>query len=232
MKYNNTLQGRFISRPNRFIAQVEIDGNAKTVHVKNTGRCKELLLPNSRVILEKSDSPNRKTAFDLIAVYKKGLGWVNIDSQLPNKLMGEWLDSRPYPFSDICFIKPECKYGDSRIDFYLEGNGRKVFIEVKGCTLEINGTGYFPDAPTLRGVKHLNELSKAASEGYECYIAFVITMPKVSVVLPNTETHAEFGAALSKAAREGVKILYLPCEVSPNEVKIAAASVTCSAETV
>lgn len=220
MQYNHTVEGKFLSRPNRFVALVEIDGKEETVHVKNTGRCKELLLPESRVILEYCNHPNRKTKYDLIAVYKQNLGWVNIDSQLPNKVVKEWLESAPDLFSNITYLKPEYVYGQSRLDFYLECGERKIFIEVKGCTLEIESMGYFPDAPTERGVKHLRELTKAQQEGYECYIAFAITMPKVTHVLPNVETHAEFGTALEEAKNHGVKILYLPCHTEPNQVEI------------
>jgi len=220
MKYKNIQTARFISRPNRFVANVNIDGKTETVHVKNTGRCKELLLLDSQVILEKSDNPNRKTKYDLIAVYKENLGLVNIDSQAPNRIVKEWLENKPYVFSDVTFIKPEYTYGKSRVDFYLECGKRKILIEVKGCTLEIDGTGYFPDAPTERGVKHLNELAGAAEQGYECYIAFAITMPNVTKVLPNVETHKEFGDALENAVNHGVKVLYLPCKVEEDSLEI------------
>lgn len=220
MIYSNTVKGIFISRPNRFVAQVLIDGDEETVHVKNTGRCKELLIPGAEVILARSGNPTRKTGYDLIAVYKKSLGWVNIDSQAPNVLVKEWLESGRSIFKDISLMKPECKFGNSRVDFYLECGSRKIFIEVKGCTLEIEGNGYFPDAPTERGVKHLRELAEAAKEGYECYIAFVIAMPKVTEVYPNMDTHPEFGAALEEAKAAGVNVLYLPCEVEPDRISI------------
>lgn len=220
MKYKNIQSAVFISRPNRFIANVDINGTVETVHVKNTGRCRELLLPDSRVILEKSDNPDRKTKFDLIAVYKDNLGLVNIDSQAPNKVVKEWLESKPALFSDMTLLKPEYTYGKSRVDFYLECGERKILIEVKGCTLEIDGVGYFPDAPTERGVKHLNELANAVKQGYECYIAFAVTMPKVTEVLPNIETHKEFGGALDNAVKNGVKVLYLPCEVNEDSLEI------------
>lgn len=220
MIYSNTVKGIFISRPNRFVAQVLIDGDEETVHVKNTGRCKELLIPGAEVILARSGNPTRKTGYDLIAVYKKSLGWVNIDSQAPNVLVKEWLESGRSMFRDISLIKPECRFGNSRVDFYLECGSRKIFIEVKGCTLEIEGNGYFPDAPTERGVKHLRELAEAAKEGYECYIAFVIAMPKVSEVYPNNNTHPEFGAALEEAKAAGVNVLCLPCEVEPDRISI------------
>ena len=152
MKYQNTIKGRFLERPNRFIAYVDVEGNTETVHVKNTGRCKELLLPGREVVLEISDNPNRKTKYDLIAVYKKGLGWVNIDSQAPNAVVKEWLESDQSGFEGITFLKPEYNFGNSRVDFYLECGQRKILMEVKGCTLEIDKIGYFPDAPTERGV--------------------------------------------------------------------------------
>lgn len=220
MKYNNTELATFIERPNRFIAKVDVNGKTETVHVKNTGRCRELLIPGRKVILEKSDNPDRKTKYDLIAVYKENLGLVNIDSQAPNKVVKEWLESKPEIFPDITFLKPEYTYGKSRVDFYLECDNRKILIEVKGCTLEIDGTGYFPDAPTERGVKHLNELAEASKLGYECYIAFAITMPEVTKVLPNYKTHREFGEALDYAVKQGVKVLYLPCEVKETSLEV------------
>ena len=224
MRYENTTTGRFIDRPNRFIAHVEIGGVVETVHVKNTGRCRELLLPGAEVTLAVSDNPSRKTKYDLISVYKQGLGWVNIDSQAPNAVVKEWLESGPQVFPNITMLKPEYSYGDSRVDFYLESGRQKIFIEVKGCTLEIDGIGYFPDAPTDRGVKHLHELMKATKEGYECFIAFVIAMPRVSKVLPNRTTHQEFGEALDAAVKAGVRILYLPCNVTPDELAIQGCS--------
>ena len=202
------------------MAQVEVNGKTETVHVKNTGRCKELLLPKSDVILDKSDNPNRKTQYDLIAVYKKELGLVNIDSQAPNQAVKEWLQDRPAPFEDAELIKPEYTYGKSRVDFYMECPTRKILMEVKGCTLEIDGIGYFPDAPTERGVKHLRELASAVKKGYECYIAFVIAMPNVRRVLPNMTTHPEFGRALAEATASGVKVLYMICDVQPDSLSI------------
>lgn len=150
MKYRYTIKARFVSRPNRFVAKVELDGQCETVHVKNTGRCKELLLPGAEVILAASDNLQRKTKYDLIAVKKETLGWVNIDSQAPNKVVREWLESCPDIFPDMTYIKPEYVFGDSRIDFYIKCGERKILMEVKGCTLEIDGVGYFPDAPTER----------------------------------------------------------------------------------
>ncbi len=220
MKYHHTTTAKFIERPNRFIAKVLIEGKEETVHVKNTGRCKELLIPGCEVILEEADNRNRKTKYDLIAVYKEGLGWVNIDSQIPNAVVKEWLLSDASPFSQYTFLKSEYTYGKSRIDFYFEMGDKKILMEVKGCTLEVEGEGYFPDAPTERGVKHLQELAAAQKKGYECYLAFVIAMPKVKRVHPNMATHPEFGTALELAKAAGVKVLYLTCEVTPNEIKI------------
>jgi len=220
MKYRNTIQGKFLDRPNRFIAHVEIEGRLETVHVKNTGRCRELLLPGVDVTLEISDNPKRKTKYDLISVYKNGIGWINIDSQAPNAVVKEWLEEGPPLFPDISFIKPEYTYGKSRVDFYLECGSRKILIEVKGCTLEVDKVGYFPDAPTQRGVKHLHELAGAVKEGCECYIAFVIAMQGITSVLPNVETHPEFGEALYDAVNAGVHQLFLPCKVAPDELEI------------
>ena len=220
MQYKHIISGVFDNRPNRFIAQVWIDGILETVHVKNTGRCKELLLPGVKVILEVSDNPARKTKYDLIAVYKEGLGLINMDSQAPNKVVSEWLQTQGYDF-----IKPEYKYGNSRVDFYMEKGSDKYLMEVKGCTLEIDGMGYFPDAPTERGVKHLRELTEATRQGYHCSIAFVIQMPGIKKVLPNKATHPEFAVALEEAKAAGVKIYYLCCEIKEDELKIAGYSV-------
>ncbi len=215
MKYNRTVKGRFISRPNRFIAIVEVEGKEETVHVKNTGRCKELLIPGVTVILEVSDNPTRKTKYDLIAVYKEGLGLVNIDSQAPNKVAYEWLLDQGFDY-----IKPEYTLGDSRFDFYMERRGEKYLLEVKGCTLEIDGVGYFPDAPTERGVKHLRGLTKLRKQGYNTAVAFVIQMEGVNTVLPNTATHPQFADALNVAREAGVKVLFLLCSVEENKLYI------------
>lgn len=221
MKYSSTVKGIFKSRLNRFLARVEIDGKEEFVHVKNTGRCRELLLPDAEIILQRSAHPGRKTKYDLITVWKETLGWVNVDSQAPNRVVHEWLEEKENPFfPGIKQIKSEYRYGDSRIDFYLETEDRKILMEVKGCTLEIGGTGYFPDAPTLRGVKHLKELTGAVEQGYECYIAFVIAMPGMDIVEPNRNTHMEFAEALEEAVKAGVKVLYLGCEVAEDEIFI------------
>ena len=217
MKYEKIVYGRFHSRPNRFIAKVWVDEELETVHVKNTGRCKELLLPDAKVVLEICDNPNRKTKYDLIGVYKEGLGWVNIDSQAPNKVVKEWLEQQGYSY-----VKPEYVYGDSRIDFYMEKGEQKYLMEVKGCTLEVDGIGYFPDAPTQRGIKHLRELAKAAKEGYMCYATFVIQMEGIHEVRANVQTHAEFGEALEEAKAAGVHVLCLECKVTEDTLLIDA----------
>lgn len=215
MKYKNITHGKFESRPNRFIAKVWVDEVLETVHVKNTGRCRELLISGCDVILEISDNPNRKTKYDLICVYKDGLGLVNMDSQAPNKVVHEWLKKQDYTF-----IKPEYTYGNSRFDFYMEKGDEKYLMEVKGCTLEIEGVGYFPDAPTERGVKHLKELAKAAVKGYKCAVAFVIQMEGIEEVRPNIETHKEFGDALYEAQAAGVEVIFLQCKVNEDELII------------
>ncbi len=216
MKYQKTIKGKFHSRPNRFIAKVWIEGVLETVHVKNTGRCKELLLPDAEVVLEICDNPNRKTKYDLIAVYKKSLGWVNIDSQAPNIVVKEWLQSQEY----TC-VKSEYSFGDSRLDFYMENMEQKYLMEVKGCTLEIDGIGYFPDAPTVRGVKHLRELMKASEQGYSCFVTFVIQMEGITEVRANIDTHKEFGDALVAAQEAGVRVLCLGCKVTEDELVVA-----------
>lgn len=182
MRYDNIHKGKFLSRPNRFIANVEIDGKAEVCHVKNTGRCKELLIEGCTVWLEHSDSESRKTAFDLVAV-EKGDRLINMDSQAPNKAVGEWLREK-MPFGEGFSVYPEKKYGNSRFDFYLESQDRKIFMEVKGCTLEKDGVVLFPDAPTLRGVKHIEELSHCLDEGYESYIMILVQMSDVKYFTP------------------------------------------------
>ena len=215
MNYQNIIHGQFHSRPNRFIAKVWIDGELETVHVKNTGRCRELLLPGAEVILECCDQPTRKTKYDLIGVYKEGLGLVNIDSKAPNKVAKEWLLQQDY----TC-VRPEYTYGDSRIDFYMERGEKRYLMEVKGCTPEVDGIGCFPDAPTERGIKHLHELSKAVDEGYHCMLAFVIQMEGIHEVRANAETHPAFGVALEEARQAGVEIVFLPCKIEEDSLKI------------
>ena len=205
-------------RINRFVAEVLIDGNPEQVHVKNTGRLQELLLPNAKVTLQRTDNPDRSTAYDLISVYKPRLKWVNIDSLAPNELMKQQLMSLNY---DV--VRPEYTFGDSRFDFYMEREGEKYLTEVKGCTLAADlkrGIGLFPDAPTERGVKHLDELASAAKEGYHCQIAFVIQMNGVHMVFPNDDTQPDFGQALVRAAKAGVQVVYYSCHVEADSIKI------------
>lgn len=218
MRYDNIHKGKFLSRPNRFIANVEIDGKAEVCHVKNTGRCKELLIEGCTVWLEHSDSESRKTAFDLVAV-EKGDRLINMDSQAPNKAVGEWLREK-MPFGEGFSVYPEKKYGNSRFDFYLESQDRKIFMEVKGCTLEKDGVVLFPDAPTLRGVKHIEELSHCLDDGYESYIMILVQMNDVKYFTPNYDTHPEFGEALEKASRKGVKILCYDCNVTHDSMTV------------
>lgn len=218
MKYERVVKGVFKSRPNRFIANVEIDGVAEVVHVKNTGRCRELLTENAIVFCEESSNPNRKTRYDLIAVYKGDM-LINMDSQAPNKVFMEYLE-RGKCLGKLDYIKREYTYGNSRIDFYCEKGEDKYLIEVKGVTLENNGIVAFPDAPTLRGVKHIEELIKATQEGYNTVVAFVVQMEDVKYFVPNDETHIEFGNALRKAEKAGVKILCLNCSVEYNALNI------------
>lgn len=216
MKYSNIVEAKFISRPNRFIAHVDVDGTEVVVHVKNTGRCKELLIPGCRVYLEKATNPERKTPYDLVAV-DTPIGIINIDSQAPNAVVKEWLMKQDYDL-----VVPEYKYGNSRIDFYMEKGEDKYLLEVKGCTLIKDGIGYFPDAPTERGVKHLRELTAAIDKGYKTMAAFVIQVEGVSEVRPNIETHPEFGVALNEAKNAGVEVLNLECNVKKDELTIKA----------
>ena len=218
IRYENTVSGIFIQRKNRFVAEVLIDGKQEYVHVKNTGRLKELLVPNAKVTLQRSDHPERKTAYDLISVYKPGLKWVNIDSLVPNMLMRKLLEDGSFDL-----VKPEYSYGDSRFDFYMEKEGRKYLREVKGCTLTEDpgtGTGLFPDAPTERGVKHLNGLAAAVKEGFHCAVCFVIQMNGIHIVRPNDVTQPEFGQALVRAAEAGVSIICYSCHVEADSIRI------------
>ena len=215
MKYSNVIPAVFVDRPNRFTAHVEIGGKRETVHVKNTGRCRELLVPGAEVWLAGSGNPARKTAWDLITVRKAGGMMVNIDSQAPNKAAYEWLQEQAFDK-----IIPEYAFGDSRIDFYMERGGIRWLMEVKGCTLEIDGIGYFPDAPTERGIKHIRELIKAREKGCRACLAFVIQMDGVTEVRANVRTHAAFGAALDEARSAGVQVLSLPCHVEPDKLEI------------
>ena len=217
MKYRNITGGIFVDRPNRFIAHVEAGGRTETVHVKNTGRCRELLLPGAEVWLTEPGTEGRKTRYDLVAVRKENGLLINIDSQAPNAAVKEWLEGQGYDR-----VVPEYTYGNSRIDFCLRRGEEQTLMEVKGCTLEIGGIGYFPDAPTERGVKHLRELAKAAGEGYRAVLAFVIQMPGIREVRPNVQMHPEFGTAWEEAAAAGVEIRFLPCRVEPDTLSILA----------
>ena len=221
MTYPNIIKAEFLSRTNRFIAEVNVDGNQETVHVKNTGRCKELLIPGCEVWLTEPGTPNRKTRYDLVAVKKNTGVLFNSDSQAPNKAMREWLDTQGYDR-----VIPEFNYGDSRIDFYMERGEDKYLLEIKGCTLEIDGIGYFPDAPTERGVKHIRELIKAKSAGYNAAIGFVIQMDGIKEVRPNTATHPEFATAIEEAKAAGVKVLFFTTHTEPDTLTITGMTET------
>ena len=215
MKYSNIVEGQFISRPNRFIAKVNIDGTEHTVHVKNTGRCKELLVPGCTVYLEKSSNPARKTQYDLISVVKDKRV-INMDSQAPNAVFADWVRKQ---FPDAV-IKREKTYKDSRFDCYIETAGAKAFVEVKGVTLEENGHVRFPDAPTERGIKHINGLIDAVQNGYSAAVFFVIQMEDVKSFSPNYDTHPRFGQALKQAQAAGVQICAYSCKVTPDTLEI------------
>lgn len=216
MQYGKILPARFLSRPNRFVARVEAEGEELVCHVKNTGRCRELLVPGATVWLEESPNPSRKTKFDLIAV-EKGDRLINMDAQAPNKVFGEWVAAGGFR-EGLTLLRPETTYGSSRFDFYLESSKSRGFVEVKGVTLEEDGVVRFPDAPTLRGVKHLDELVKAHEAGYEAAVCFVIQMENVRWFAPNDVTHPEFGQALRRAAQAGVEILAMDCAVTPQSL--------------
>ena len=218
MRYEEVRIGRFIARPNRFIAHVELDGETVVCHVKNTGRCRELLTYGAKVVLSVAQNPARKTKYDLVAVWKGDL-LINMDSQVPNDVAEEWLCQGEL-FSKNAKIRREVTYGDSRFDFYIEDGDRKAFLEVKGCTLEKNGVAMFPDAPTERGVKHIKELEKCLKNGYEAYILFVIQMKGVYAFVPNDKTHKAFGDALREASEMGVKIIAMDCEITPDSIEI------------
>ena len=211
MKYENMVPGKFLCRPNRFVAQVQINGNVEIVHVKNTGRCRELLPEGAQVWCQESDNPSRKTKYDLICV-QKGNRLINMDSQAPNAAAGEWL--RNGGFGAVTDVRPEVKFENSRFDFAFQKDGKPCFMEVKGVTLENDGICAFPDAPTVRGAKHLRELAQAAQAGYGAYVLFVIQMENVRYLHPNDTTDPEFGAALRQAAEAGVKVLAMDCRVA------------------
>lgn len=226
MEYQKILPGVFQARPNRFIAHVEVEGKPEVCHVKNTGRCRELLIPGVTVWLEESANPARKTKYDLIAVEKRradGPLLINLDSQAPNRVFGEWAAAGGLGFVPA-LLRPETAYGNSRFDYYWEqpqdGTLRRGFWEVKGVTLEEHGTARFPDAPTLRGVKHLEELVSARQAGYQAGVCFVVQMEGMDHVEPNDATHPEFGAALRRAARAGVEVLALECAVEPGRLAV------------
>lgn len=218
MNYDNVIKGEFISRPNRFIAYVKIDGKTEIAHVKNTGRCKELFIPGAALYLQKSNNPARKTKYDVIAV-EKGNRIINIDSQIPNKVFEEFLRKSEF-LGKIDYIKPECFYKKSRFDFYLESGKRKIFVEVKGVTLEEDNIVRFPDAPTERGVKHLNELSDAVKNGYGAFVIFVVQMSGVDRFEPNRATHPDFADALRNAVENGVKAYAFECDVNFEHITI------------
>lgn len=218
MKYSNIQEARFISRPNRFIAEIEVGGKREVCHVKNTGRCKELLVPNAKIYVQYSDNPERKTKWDLISVRKEN-ELINMDSQAPNKVFGEWVKNGNF-ISEISKIKPECRYKNSRFDFYIEAGDRKIFAEIKGVTLEENGIVMFPDAPTERGVKHIKELCECVKDGYEAYIFFIIQMKNCRFFTPNRATHSAFADALCEAEKSGVCINALNCIVTSDELTI------------
>ena len=217
MKYENMVPGIFLRRPNRFIAHVEIAGNVEVVHVKNTGRCRELLPEGAQVWCQKSDNPNRKTKYDLICV-QKGERLINMDSQAPNAAVGEWL--RNGGFGAVTNVRAEVTHGESRFDFAFEKDGKPCFMEVKGVTLEQDGICAFPDAPTLRGTKHLRELTQAVAEGFGAYVLFVVQMSDVQFLRPNDATDPAFSEALRQASRAGVTVLAMDCAVTPDTMTL------------
>jgi len=218
MRYHSVESGIFLSRPNRFVAHVETDSGVHVVHVKNTGRCKELLVPGATVYLEKSGNPHRKTAYDLIAVEKKGL-LVNMDSQAPNQVFEEWVKGGSF-VQGVRTVRREYFFGASRIDFCLETERGVHLVEVKGVTLEENGKTRFPDAPTQRGIKHIQELQRAVKEGLDATLFFVVQMEGAKSMQPNDETHPAFGAALREATAHGVRVCAYDCEVNPDSLSI------------
>ena len=212
MEYANMVAGRFLSRPNRFIAQVDIQGQTRICHVKNTGRCRELLIPGARVWCQAAANPNRKTQFDLIAV-EKGSRIINMDAQAPNQAAAQWLSAGG--LGRLEDLQPEVTLGDSRFDFSFQKGGRRCYLEVKGVTLEENGVAKFPDAPTSRGTKHLRGLTQAAAQGYGAYVLFVIQLQPVAYFTPNDGTDPAFGQALRAAKAAGVALLAMDCQVTP-----------------
>lgn len=223
MKYNNITEGYFIKRDNRFIAQVEINGKCEVCHVKNTGRCRELLTENARVYLEPSENPERKTKFSLVTVDKGGR-LINMDSQAPNKVVEEAILNGVI-FNNVTFLKRECRYRNSRFDFYMERGKEKSFIEVKGVTLESNNIVSFPDAPSERAVKHLEELGKAIDEGYKAYVIFVVQMSDVEYFVPNEINHKAFAEKLKEVSKKGVSVLAYDCIVKKDEIVLRGKNV-------
>lgn len=219
MIYKNIKPAKFISRPNRFIANIEINGNYEICHVKNTGRCREFLIQGADIFVQEFDSITRKTKYDLISVYKKDC-LINMDSQVTNKVIQEWMQDG-FLFENISLIKPESKYKNSRFDFYVEAGARKIYIEVKGVTLEEDGVVMFPDAPTERGVKHLRELEECMEEGFEAFVIFVIQMSDVKVFKANEEMHKAFAETLARVHHKGVQVLAYECLVTENSIKIS-----------
>ena len=217
MRYKRIEEAVFLSRPNRFLAQVKTAGGEEVCHVKNTGRCRELLMPGARIWVQRNDNPSRKTALDLIAVEKAGK-IVNVDSQIPNKVAEEWIREGNL-FESPRIVRPETRYGNSRFDLYLENAESRMYVEVKGVTLEEDGVARFPDAPTLRGVKHIEELVRCREEGYRAGILFVIQMKGVRYLEPNDRTHPEFGEALRSAGQAGVEIYAVDCLVTPETIR-------------
>ena len=217
MHYENMVEGIFLKRPNRFIAHILIAQQEQICHVKNTGRCKELLPAGAQVWCQRSENPNRKTKFDLIAV-KKGSRLINMDAQAPNAAAGQWL--RRGGLGPISNLRPETTVGGSRFDFSFEKDGKVCYLEVKGVTLEHDGICAFPDAPTARGVKHLQELTRLCQQGYGAYVLFVIQMDRVSCLRPNDETDPAFGAALRQAEAAGVRLLAMDCAVTPDTMQL------------
>ena len=226
MRYHSIVKGTFLARPNRFIAHVALHGETVVCHVKNTGRCRELLVPGAVVYLETADNPARKTGYDLVAVEKMvpdGVGGIrtlliNMDAQAPNRVFREWAESG-HLVEGLSLLRPETTYGKSRFDFYWESSdGRRGFVEVKGVTLEDGGHARFPDAPTQRGVKHLEELTACLADGYEAAVCFVVQMAGMTDVAPNDLTHPAFGDALRRAAAAGVRVLAFSCTVTPDEL--------------
>lgn len=224
MRYPNICPGTFTARPNRFIAHVEVGGKTEICHVKNTGRCRELLVPGALVYLTRNEDPARKTRYDLVTVEKQtaqGPLLINMDSQAPNKVFGEWAAAGGFR-KGLTLLRPETSWGNSRFDYYWEEKDGAVkgFLEVKGVTLERDGVVRFPDAPTVRGVKHLEELTVARQAGYEAAVCFVVQMEGMRWLGPNDATHPEFGAALRRALQAGVEILAMECRVTPDSLEI------------